>query len=64
MLDAVDRRPGNNRSGWVRGALEMRLFVEDLEENADTPELPDDWWQEALEEYLSDREQQPASIEA
>jgi hypothetical protein len=64
MLEAVDTQPGNNRSKWICEAVEMRLFIEGLEEDADTPdELPNDWWQNALEEHLNEREQ-PASIEA
>jgi hypothetical protein len=62
MLETIDTQPGNSRSEWVRGAVDRRFFIEELEADADD-ELPADWWQDALEEYLSDREQ-PASIEA
>lgn len=62
MLVAIDTQPGNSRSEWVRDAVAMRLFVEELEEDADN-DLPAEWWQDAVENYLDDREQ-PASIEA
>lgn len=61
MLDAVDRQPGINRSGWVRGAIDRRLYADQAAADV-AEELPDDWWKEAVDEYLSSFES--ASIEA
>lgn len=61
MLDAIDRQPGINRSGWIRDAIDMRFFVEASSE--DHEELPEDWWQDAVEMYLSEHDS-AASIEA
>lgn len=62
MLETIDTQPGNSRSEWVRDAITVRLFIETLEEDVDN-DLPENWWQDAVENYLDDREQ-PASIEA
>lgn len=62
MLAEVDERVGPDRSGWVRGAIDMKIFVEDAEDDRD--ELPEDWWQDALEAYLDEYDRTPASIEA
>lgn len=62
MLEAVDTQPGNNRSKWVCDAVRMRLAIEST---ADTHEqLPEDWWLDAVEQYLDERELPAASIEA
>lgn len=64
MLDEIDRQPGNSRSGWVRDAVAMRFLIEGYAEQAElSDELPADWWLDAVEEYLNNREQ-PARIEA
>lgn len=61
MLNAVDRQPGINRSGWVRGAVERRLYADKAADEV-AEELPEDWWREAVDEYLNSLES--ASIEA
>lgn len=63
MLEMIDERVGVDRSGWIREAIELRIILDEYAD-AHPSELPDDWWQDAVEAYLDEREQQPASIEA
>lgn len=61
LLETVDTQPGNNRSKWVCNAMRMRLSIETAAEDDD--QLPEDWWQDAVEMYLNEHDS-AASIEA
>lgn len=52
MLDTIDRQPGINRSGWVREAIDRRLYADTAVAEFDG-ELPDDWWEDAVDQYLN-----------
>lgn len=61
MLEEVDRRVGPSRSDWVKDAMRRKMYAEDAADGID--ELPEDWWQDAIDQYLEAFEN-PASIEA
>lgn len=54
-----------SRSDWMRTAVEMRLTADKLKnERGET--LPEEWWTEAMKEYLAKKtavEQNAADIE-
>lgn len=61
MLEEVDRRVGLDRSGYVRSAIDKQIYIEDAASGHE--ELPDDWWQDALDDYLERFENSAESIE-
>lgn len=65
LLDSIDERVGVGRSGWIRDAISLKLKIED---EADAyGDLPEQWWMDAINEYLDDRtftEQTAADAEA
>ncbi|WP_435075933.1 hypothetical protein [Halococcus sp. AFM35] len=65
-VDRVDdrRESTTSRAQWFRGAGRMRLVTEE-KADAFAEDLPEWWWEEALEEYLDRRRgQSPEPAEA
>ncbi len=63
MLEEIDNQAGRyDRSGWFREAAEFRLVVGYIDD-AHANELPDEWWLDALGDYIDERDA-PARIEA
>lgn len=44
---------GDTITEWCRDAFEMKLFIDQLAD-AHPGELPDQWWEDAIEMYLND----------
>lgn len=65
MLEEIDNQAGRqNRSGWFREAAQFRLVAGYVSAAYDD-ELPDEWWLDALGDYIeSQNRDTPARIEA
>lgn len=54
LYDRVEERLGPSLSKWMQRAARRSMYIEDRSDEFGG-KLPDEWWQDALDEYIERR---------